>query len=76
MREAASASVKNLNDGHRAIGEAVIMLTRKLETVFGWDNNLRFCCGLQKLDRAYDAPRVVVRLIAQKLSNVTVLQNA
>src|SRR6266403_54882 len=42
--------VKNLNDGHRAIGEAVIMLTRSLKQ-FRLDN-IEVCCGLQKLDRA------------------------
>ncbi len=42
--------VKNLNDGHRAIGEAVIILTRSLKQ-FRLDN-IEVCCGLQKLDRA------------------------
>src|SRR5882757_5220069 len=42
--------VKNLNDGHRAIGEAVIMLTRSLKQ-FRLDN-IEVCCGLQKLVRA------------------------
>ena len=41
---------KNLNDGYRAIGEAVIMLTRSLKQ-FRLDN-IEVCCGLQKLDRA------------------------
>ena len=31
MRKAASCIVKNLNDGHRAIGEAEIILTRSLK---------------------------------------------
>ena len=40
--------VKNLNDGHRAIGEAEIVLTRSLKQ-FRLDE---VCCGLQKLVRA------------------------
>ena len=42
--------VKNLNDGHRAIGEAEIILTRTLKQ-FRLDN-IEVCCGLQNLVRA------------------------
>jgi len=42
--------VKNLNDGHRAIGEAAIILTRSLKQ-FRLDK-IEVCCGLQKLVRA------------------------
>src|ERR1700724_3524208 len=42
--------VKNLNDGHPAIGEAEIILTRSLKQ-FRLDN-IEVCCGLQKLVRA------------------------
>src|SRR6266700_4513228 len=42
--------VKNLNDGHRAIGEAEIILTRTLKQ-FRLDS-IEVCCGLQKLVRA------------------------
>src|SRR6267378_776176 len=42
--------VKNLNDGHRAIGKAEIILTRSLKQ-FRLDN-IEVCCGLQKLVRA------------------------
>src|SRR6266481_6728944 len=42
--------VKNLNDGHRAIGEAEIILTRSLKQ-FRLDN-IEVCCSLQKLVRA------------------------
>src|SRR5882757_7993834 len=42
--------VKNLNDGHRAIGEAAIILTRNLKQ-FRLDK-IEVCCGLQKLVRA------------------------
>src|SRR6266700_4950414 len=42
--------VKKLNDGHRAIREAVIILTRSLKQ-FRLDN-IEVCCGLQKLVRA------------------------
>src|SRR5258708_24331681 len=42
--------VKNLNDGHPAIGEAEIILTRSLKQ-FRLDK-IEVCCGLQKLDRA------------------------
>src|SRR5712691_11716142 len=41
---------QNLNDGHRAIGEAEIILTRSLKQ-FRLDN-IEVCCGLQKLVRA------------------------
>ena len=41
--------VKNLNDGHRAIGEAVIILTSSLRQ-FRLDK-IEVCCGLQKLVR-------------------------
>src|SRR5580704_16778958 len=46
MRKAASAS-SNLNDGYRAIGEAVIILTRSLKQ-FRLDK-IEVCCGPQKL---------------------------
>src|SRR5712671_4929082 len=46
--------VKNLNDGHPAIGEAEIILTRSLKQ-FRLDK-IEVCCGLQKLVRA--APRL------------------
>src|SRR6202043_1492792 len=46
MREAAPAS-SNLNDGYRAIGEAVIILTRSLKQ-FRLDK-IEVCCGPQKL---------------------------
>ena len=36
MPKATSASSRILNDGHRAIGEAVIILTNSLS--FGWTN--------------------------------------
>ncbi len=49
----------------------MIILTRSLKQ-FRLDN-IEVCCGLQKLDRAMML-QGVVRLIAQKLSNVTVLQ--
>src|SRR5258707_11529617 len=42
--------VKNLNDGHPAIGEAEIILTRSLKQ-FRLDK-IEVCCGLQKLVRA------------------------
>src|SRR5258708_9432047 len=42
--------VKNLNDGHPAIGEAEIILTRSLKQ-FRLDK-IKVCCGLQKLVRA------------------------
>src|SRR6267143_3422072 len=42
--------VKNLNDGHRAIGKAEIILTSSLKQ-FRLDN-IEVCCGLQKLVRA------------------------
>src|SRR6476620_4762344 len=42
--------VKNLNDGHRAIGEAVVILTSSLRQ-FRLDK-IEVCCGLQKLVRA------------------------
>ena len=38
--------VKNLNDGHRAIGKAEIILTSSLKQ-FRLDN-IEVCCGLQK----------------------------
>ena len=41
--------IKNLNDGHRAIGEAVIILTSSLRQ-FRLDK-IEVCCGLQKLVR-------------------------
>ena len=41
--------VKNLNDGHRAIGEAVIILTSSMRQ-FRLDK-IEVCCGLQKLVR-------------------------
>jgi hypothetical protein len=41
--------VKNLNDGHRAIGEALIILTSSLRQ-FRLDK-IEVCCGLQKLVR-------------------------
>src|SRR4030088_3744124 len=50
MRKGCICIVKKLNDGHRAIGEAVIILTRSLKQ-FRLDN-IEVCCGLQKLDRA------------------------
>src|ERR1700682_2602182 len=46
MRKAAPAS-SNLNDGYRAIGEAVIILTRSLKQ-FRLDK-IEVCCGPQKL---------------------------
>src|SRR5216684_5901558 len=46
MRKAASAS-SNLNDGYRAIGEAVIIFTRSLKQ-FRLDK-IEVCCGPQKL---------------------------
>lgn len=45
--------VKNLNDGHRAIAEAVIILTSSLRQ-FRLEK-IEVCCGLQKLVRP-DAP--------------------
>src|SRR5712664_3134232 len=42
--------VKNLNDGHPAIGEAEIILTRSLKQ-FRLEK-IEVCCGLQKLVRA------------------------
>src|ERR1700726_1166442 len=48
MREAAPAS-SNLNDGYRAIGEAVIVLTSSLKQ-FRLDK-IEVCCGPQKLVR-------------------------
>src|SRR5882672_9890459 len=42
--------VKNLNDGHPAIGKAEIILTRSLKQ-FRLDK-IEVCCGLQKLVRA------------------------
>src|ERR1700716_2004073 len=50
MRKGCICIVKNLNDGHRAIGEAEIILTRSLKQ-FRLDN-IEVCCGLQKLVRA------------------------
>src|SRR5258706_3476006 len=50
MREGYICIVKNLNDGHRAIGEAVIVLTSSLKQ-FRLDK-IEVCCGLQKLVRA------------------------
>ena len=41
--------VKNLNDGHRAIGEAEIILTSSMRQ-FRLDK-IEVCCGLQKLVR-------------------------
>src|ERR1700680_4382606 len=49
MRKHAPAS-SNLNDGYRAIGEAVIIMTRSLKQ-FRLDN-IEVCCGLQNLVRA------------------------
>src|ERR1700730_6057768 len=49
MRKDAPAS-SNLNDGYRAIGEAVIILTRSLKQ-FRLDK-IEACCGPQKLVRA------------------------
>src|ERR1700687_6147361 len=46
MRKAAPAS-SNLNNGYRAIGEAVIILTRSLKQ-FRLDK-VEVCCGPQKL---------------------------
>jgi hypothetical protein len=48
--------IKNLNDGHRAIGEAAIILTRSLKQ-FRLDK-IEVCCGLQKIGSRYDAPRL------------------
>ena len=41
--------VKNFNDGHRAIGEAVIILTSSLRQLRL--DKIEVCCGLQKLVR-------------------------
>jgi len=71
MRKAAPAS-SNLNDGYRAIGEAVIILTRSLKQ-FRLDK-IEVCWRPSKIGLRYDVPRLVARLIAQKLSNVTILQ--
>jgi hypothetical protein len=56
MRKGCICVVKNLNDGHRAIGEAAIILTRSLKQ-FRLDN-IEVCCGLQKIGSRYDAPRL------------------
>src|SRR3984893_9463467 len=53
MRKAAPAS-SNLNDGYRAIGEAVIILTRSLKQ-FRLDK-IEVCCGPQKLVCAIATP--------------------
>jgi hypothetical protein len=65
--------VKNLNDGHRAIGKAEIILTSSLKQ-FRLDN-IEVCCGLQKYWFALWCSKAVARLIAQKLSKVAVLQH-
>src|SRR5258708_36119738 len=52
--EGCICSVKNLNDGHPAIGEAENILTRSLKQ-FRLDK-IEVCCGLQKLVRAMMLP--------------------
>ena len=49
MPKATSASSRILNDGHRAIGKAEIILTSSLKQ-FRLDK-IEVCCGLQKLVR-------------------------
>jgi len=56
MPEGCICIVKNLNDGHRAIGEAEIILTRSLKQF--WLDNIEVCCGLQKIGSRYDTPRL------------------
>jgi hypothetical protein len=49
--------IKNLNDGHREIGEAVIIFTSSLSS-FRLDK-IEVCCGLQEIGSPYDAPRLL-----------------